>query len=70
MAKIKDLDANMEEVLNGSNVKQESEDKLINTTLRNIPRSWTKILKAEGFTFAGYAKNAIRQAMIRDGFIK
>ena len=71
MAKINDIDKQMEDVINASNVQQSAkEEEMINTTLRNIPKSWGKILKAEGFNFTGYAKQAIRRAMIQDGFLK
>ena len=71
MAKIKDIDKAMEDVIGASNVKQDKEEeKLFNTTLRNIPTSWRKVLKAEGFTVTGYAKQAIRRALIADGLLK
>lgn len=50
--------------------KKETKEELTNTTLRSFPKSWIAILKAEGFTFSGYARLAIKRAMIQDGLLK
>ena len=71
MPKLEDINNQVQEVMDGAGVKQSAQEaKTFNTTLRNVPEEWRDKLKAEGFTFTGYARNAVRRCMIQDGLLK
>ena len=71
MAKIKNLDNQMNEVLNAANVSadQEEKEELFNTPVKGIPVKFRTILKDNGYTVSGYMKAALRRCMKQDGLI-
>ncbi len=72
MARIKDLDQEMDNVLKSASVSTpaaEKKEELFDTPVRNIPVKFRTILKANGYTVGGYIKAALRRCMIQDGLI-
>jgi hypothetical protein len=72
MAKLKNLDDQMEKVLNAANVTAEqtkAKEELFDTPVRNIPLKYKKILKDNGYTVSGYMKTALRRCLKQDGLI-
>jgi len=72
MAKIKDLDNDMEKVLNAANVSADTaaeKEELYNLPVKGIPLKYKKILKDNGYTVSGYMKAALRRCLIQDGLI-